>query len=72
MFEKKPWYKSKTIVAAIVAVVLSVAAACGVEGLGGEKDAIVEAVMEIAVAVAGVIAIYGRVKAKENIGKKET
>lgn len=71
MFEKKPWYKSKTIVAAMVAVLLSILAAAGVEGIGGEKDALVEVVMQVAAALAGGVAIYGRVKAQENIGKKE-
>ena len=66
MMGSKPWYLSKTVLAAVVVIVASGAnvdidsVAAG--DIASQLDAIITA-------VAGLVAIYGRVTAKAKIGK---
>ena len=68
--DNKPWYLSKTVIAGIVTMIIGVA---GTFGLGaaieGEKDQIVDVVIQIATALAGLVAVYGRLTAKKKITK---
>ena len=65
--EEKPWYLSKTVLASIITVVIGIAGAFGIDGLDVEKDQLAEIALSAATAIAGAIAIYGRVKAKQKI-----
>lgn len=68
MSETKPWYLSRTIWAAIVSVTATIAGALGypVDELG--RDGLVEAILQIVAAAAGVLAILGRFTATARIG----
>lgn len=62
--ENKPWYKSKTINAAIVVIVIVATNFFGIEITEAELQ---DTVSAIASAVAGVVAIWGRISAKQAI-----
>ena len=67
MNETKPWYRSRTIWAAIISVVATIAGALGfpVDQFG--RDGLVEAVLQIVSAGAGIFAILGRFTATARI-----
>lgn len=66
--QTKPWYLSRTIWAALVAI------ATGALGLAGQpiddldQNALVEALLQAVTAIAGVVALLGRLDARERIG----
>jgi len=68
MTTAKPWYLSRTIWASIVAVLSGGAGFLGLP-LGGVDDAeLTEAVLQAVTAVAGLVAIFGRLGARDRIG----
>lgn len=69
MEETKPWYLSKTVIASVLVVIFGILGAFGLSSaaLEGEKDSIVEVVLQLAGAIAGGVAIYGRLTAKARI-----
>lgn len=67
MENSKEWYKSKTILAALVTVVVGTLGMFGVGQLDGEQESIVEAIMQLVTLISGVIAIVGRVTAKSKV-----
>lgn len=66
--DQKPWYLSKTVIAGIITAVIGITSAFGV-GIEAEKDAIIDFVLQLATAIAGVVAIYGRMTATKKITK---
>lgn len=64
----KPWYLSRTIWASGVAVVATLAGAVGLPLDTAEIALLPDAVLQVVAAVAGVIAIIGRVSARNRIG----
>lgn len=68
MNETKKWYESKGIWGAIVAIVATLATAYGYN-IKGQETNIVELIMQIVAALGGLIAVYGRAKAKSEIKK---
>lgn len=71
-FEEKAWYLSKTIWAGFLAVIASVLQALGVVELGaGDVEEfstlIPEIIAAVLTAIAGLGAIYGRIKADRKI-----
>ncbi|MCV3240030.1 hypothetical protein [Mesorhizobium sp. ZC-5] len=71
MTETKPWYLSRTIWASLITVATALAGILGlpVEGLDNSAltDTLLQAVAAVA-AVAGLVAILGRLSAKNRIG----
>ena len=63
----KEWYKSKAIWGGLIAVGSAIAGACGVIISADTQDQIAELAVVAASAVGGLLAIYGRVKAEQNI-----
>lgn len=63
----KPWYQSKTIIGSFVAVGSGVAAAFGIALTPDDQTAIVDVVVAVGASVGGLLAIYGRVKAKQTL-----
>ena len=63
MTASKPWYLSRTIWASLVTILT---AAMGLMGMSGA--AIDDAVLQAVTALAGVIAFFGRLSAKDRIG----
>lgn len=67
MEKTKEWYQSKTVWASLVTVVLGLLAAVGVVDLQGESEQITEKIFELVVAIAGAVALYGRLSAKSKL-----
>ena len=63
---KKDWWKSKTVWAGIATIAVG---AFGIDGVS--PDELAAQADKIITAVLGVIAIYGRLTAKTEIGKKD-
>jgi hypothetical protein len=68
MTTAKPWYLSRTIWASIVAILSAAAGFVGVPLAGVENPELTDALLQAATAVAGLVAILGRVGAKDRIG----
>ncbi|QKV18622.1 hypothetical protein [Oricola thermophila] len=68
MDEVKPWYLSKTIWSALVSVGATCGAMFGVPVDAGSQAALTEAILQAVSAVAGIVAILGRVGATSRIG----
>lgn len=64
----KPWYMSRTIWASLVAIAASIAGLFGFAVEDADTEALVEATMQTIVAAAGLMAILGRLGARERIG----
>ncbi len=68
MTTAKPWYLSRTIWASIVAVLSGGAGYLGIPIGGVENGELTDAVLQAVSAVAGLVAILGRLGAKDRIG----
>lgn len=68
MTTAKPWYLSRTIWASIVAILSSGAGLLGIPIGGVDDAALTDAVLQAVTAVAGLVAIFGRLSAKDRIG----
>jgi len=68
MESSKEWYKSKTIWAALVVVLVSTLEMFGIDKLSGEEEQLVELIMQAVLLVSGIVALVGRVKVKTRIG----
>lgn len=64
----KPWYLSRTIWASAIAVVATVAGALGFPLEASDVAALPDAILQAVAAIAGVIAIMGRISARNRIG----
>lgn len=64
----KPWYLSRTIWASCVAVIATLAGAIGFPVDATDVAALPDAILQAVAAIAGVIAILGRVSARNRIG----
>lgn len=64
----KPWYLSRTIWASIVMLGATLASAFGLVIDEGEASALTDAILQAVAAVAGLVAIFGRLSAKARIG----
>ncbi|MBX3568764.1 MAG: hypothetical protein KF914_11955 [Rhizobiaceae bacterium] len=67
MIETKPWYLSRTVWASLVAIV-----AAGLGMVGAPADAVadpalVDAILKVVAAIAGVVSLVGRLKATSRI-----
>lgn len=60
--ETKSWWQSRTIWASLVVIAVSVLGLFGI-GVGAEQEAITETVYAIVTALAGAVAIWGRLRA---------
>ena len=67
MIDSKPWYLSKTIWAAFVSVAASGAAAIGLPADPALSGAMADAVLHAVAAIAGVVAVFGRMTATRRI-----
>lgn len=65
--DEKPWYLSKTVIAGMVTVLIGICSALGFVGFEAETDSIAELVLQLTTAVAGAVAIYGRITATKKI-----
>ena len=64
----KPWYLSRTIWASIVTILTGAAGLASIRLEGVDNAALTDALLQAISAVAGLVAIFGRVSAKDRIG----
>ncbi len=64
----KPWYLSRTIWASIVTVLTGAAGLAGLPIDGVDGQALTDTLLQVISAVSGLVAIFGRLSAKERIG----
>ena len=64
----KPWYLSKTIWASIVTVLTGVGGIFGLPTAGIDNAALTETILQAIAALSGLIAIFGRLSARDRIG----
>ncbi|HMM62578.1 MAG: hypothetical protein WA975_00750 [Mesorhizobium sp.] len=68
MIGTKPWYLSRTIWASIIAVLTGLAGLGGLPVDGLDNAALVETLLQAISAISGLIAVFGRLSAKQRIG----
>ncbi|HEY4193846.1 MAG TPA: hypothetical protein VGM46_14465 [Mesorhizobium sp.] len=68
MTTSKPWYLSRTIWASIVSVLTGTAGLTGLPLDGLDNGALTDTLLQIISAASGLIAIFGRLSAKDRIG----
>ena len=68
MTDTKPWFLSRTIWASGVSIALAMAGFLGLAPAGLDHAMLTDAAVEIVSALAGVIAIIGRLRATARIG----
>ena len=67
MDDTKPWYLSRTVWGALVAIAASIGGAFGVMITQADQVEIADTVLQIVGAVGGVLALYGRLSAQKII-----
>jgi len=68
MVEKKAWYFSRTVWAALVGIALSLAGFLGIATDAIDANGLTDALLQAATALAGVVALLGRLAARSAIG----
>lgn len=72
MNDVKPWYLSKTVWGALVAILASIAHLSGIELQTADQTALVDLLVTLAGSVGGMLALYGRLAAKTEIDNGNT
>ncbi|MBC2884748.1 hypothetical protein H7Q97_04935 [Ochrobactrum sp. CM-21-5] len=67
MITDKPWYFSRTVWAGLVALFLSLAGALGWVTDTIDQGALADVLLQLATAIAGIIAVFGRIGATSRI-----
>lgn len=68
MNDIKPWWQSKTLWGAIVTIASAGLGLAGLDLGNGDREALIELLTSLGAALGGVIAIFGRITAKNRIG----
>lgn len=68
MTSAKPWYLSRTIWASLITIITAVAGLTGMPVDGIDNTALTESLLQAITAVSGLVAILGRVGARDRIG----
>lgn len=69
MTGSKPWYLSRTVWAAIATIVAAVLGLFGLPLNDVDQAATAEALLQVATAIAGMVALLGRLVATTRIGR---
>lgn len=67
MTDSKPWYLSKTVWGAAVAVAASLAGLAGIDITGADQATIADSALQIASAAGALVAIFGRLAASHRL-----
>lgn len=65
--EMKPWYKSRTVWGALIAIAASLANAAGVEVTAGDEGELADLLVAAAGVIGGLVAVYGRISARRPV-----
>lgn len=68
MTDIKPWYLSRTIWAAVVTVASALVGLFGFSASEVDQSSVVDAVLQTVAAIAGLVALFGRLSATSRIG----
>lgn len=68
MLDVKPWYQSKTVWGALIAISAPLLGRAGLEVGGAEQAQIADALTTLAGTVGGLLALYGRLTATKGVG----
>ncbi len=68
MTDIKSWWQSKTLWGAIVTIASAALGLAGLELGDADREALIELMTSLGAAIGGVIAIFGRITAKNRIG----
>ena len=68
MTDIKPWWQSKTLWGAIVTIGSSALGLTGLDVGETDREALIELMTALGAAIGGLIAIFGRITAKNRIG----
>jgi hypothetical protein len=68
MLEMKPWYQSKTVWGALIAMAAPLFGRAGLELGGAEQAEIADALTTLAGTLGGLLALYGRLTATKGVG----
>lgn len=68
MNETKPWYLSRTIWASLITVATALAGILGLPVEGLDNSALTDTLLQAVAAIAGLVAILGRLSARNRIG----
>ncbi|GLS32928.1 hypothetical protein SAMN04488498_108132 [Mesorhizobium albiziae] len=68
MNEIKAWYLSRTIWASLITVATALAGMLGLPVEGLDNSALADTLLQAVAAIAGLVAIFGRLSAKDRIG----
>ncbi len=66
--QDKPWYGSRTVWAALVTIAAGGAGAAGLTIAEGEQQALIDGLLGAVTAIAGLVALFGRLAARRRIG----
>lgn len=70
MIATKPWYLSRTIWASVVTILTGAAGLTGLPLDGLDNSALADTLLQAISAISGLIAIFGRLSARDRIGKR--
>ncbi|RST87239.1 hypothetical protein EJC49_06480 [Aquibium carbonis] len=68
MTEQKPWYLSRTVWASIVTIATTMGGVFGLPLAGLDNSAVTDTILQVAAAISGVVALWGRIVATNRIG----
>ncbi len=68
MTDIKPWWQSKTLWGAILTLGSAALGLAGLDVLDTDREALIELLTSLGAAIGGLIAIIGRITAKNRIG----
>jgi hypothetical protein len=68
MTDTKPWYLSRTVWAAIVTILTAGLGLIGLQVDDLDQSALVDTLLQGVTAIAGIVALYGRLSARSRIG----
>ena len=68
MIDSKPWYQSRTVWASVVAMLAAFGSLIGEPGAAFADPALIDAILTVVSAVAGFVALLGRLMARSRIG----
>ena len=68
MTDSKPWYLSRTIWASLITIVTAAAGILGIPVAGLDNSALADTLLQAVTAISGLVAIFGRLGARDRIG----
>ncbi|MCY0094451.1 hypothetical protein [Hoeflea ulvae] len=68
MTDSKPWWQSKTLWGAIVTLGSAGLGLAGLDVSDADREALIELLTSLGAAIGGLMAIFGRITAKNRIG----